>query len=81
MKGGDQDGTKSSRTDDGRNFTVTSHRSRTTPGVCSNRPDVPVLFRREQANYDGRGHSRMGNRPRKNAGRNEDTKLTSHGNY
>lgn len=27
MKGGDQDGTKSSRTDDGRNFTVTPHRS------------------------------------------------------
>ena len=72
QEGGDQNGTKSSRIDDGRNFTAASHRGRTTPGVCKNRPDVPVLFRRKQANHDRRGHPGMGNRPRKNAGRDED---------
>ena len=29
----------------------------------------------------GRGHPRMGNRPRKDAGRDENAKFTSHGNY
>lgn len=81
MKGGDRNGTKNDRDDNYRSVTNTPHRGRTTPGVRPHRPHISVLFRRKQANHDRRGHSRMGNRPRKNAGRNEDTKLTSHGNY
>lgn len=77
----DQDGTKSSRADDGRNFTAAPHRSRTAPGVRPNRPDVSVFLGREQANHDRGSHSRMGNCPRKDAGWDEDGELTRNGDY
>lgn len=77
----DQDGTKSSRADDGRNFTAAPHRSRTAPGVCPVGSDVPGLRSREQANHYRGRNQRMGNIPGENAGRDEDGELTRNGDY